>query len=179
MYIKQLLIPVLLLATGSLVVTANWINFENVYYRILFPSLPASDTTKAASPAGNLMVYSHIYQSPENAADSNLAYSLTEIGYPPEMAKASTGAGFEKGFFRGAIDAAVKTINGKLLTEKEIVFKGYPGRDVLIDYGQGLAMVKMKIVFAKNRSYAIQTISLTGKENNQSSDRFFGSFELK
>jgi hypothetical protein len=178
MPLKQLL-PLLLLAISSAFMAADWTNFENTYYRILFPALPKTDTTRAPSQAGNLLVYSHIYQSPENTSDSNLAYGITEISYPAAMAKASTEPGFEKGFFRGAIDAAVKAINGKLLTEKEIKFQGYPGRDVLVDYGQGLALVKMRIVFAKNRSYAVQTISLTGKENNANADRFFASFLLK
>jgi uncharacterized lipoprotein YehR (DUF1307 family) len=77
------------------------------------------------------------------------------------------------------INGAVKNINGKLLSEKETVFKTYPGREIKIDYGEGSAIVTMKMILVQNKIFALQTISFYGKENNSNATKFYSSFDIK
>jgi hypothetical protein len=82
-------------------------------------------------------------------------------------------------FFRNAIDGSVKNYHGKLLIEKIIEFEKYPGREIKVDFKEGLAIVKMRCYLIKNRMYILTTITETKKDFNQSINKFMDSFTLK
>jgi hypothetical protein len=82
-------------------------------------------------------------------------------------------------FFRTSIDGAVKNVNGKLISEKVVALDGFPGREVKIDYGNGMAIIFLRMFLVNNKGYFVQTISQTGKEGNESAARFHKSFKLK
>jgi hypothetical protein len=156
----------------------DWVQFQKDNYKILFPQTPSTDSTIAETKIGTLTVYTHMYESPENSGDSNLVYGLSVTDYPAKYILSDSKA-FLKGYFEGAVKGAVGNLKGKLLSEKEIVWKNYPGRAIKIDYGNGTAVVTMKIILVKERAFGLQTISYPGKENNANATKFYDSFDIQ
>jgi hypothetical protein len=82
-------------------------------------------------------------------------------------------------FFRNSIDGAVRNVQGKLLSEKNITINGFPGREVRVDYQNGTAIIKMDFYLVHNEMIMLQTITEPSKENNASELKFYASFKLK
>ena len=158
--------------------SSDWVLFQKDNYKILFPGTPSTDSTVTETKIGTLIVYSHTYESPENSDDSNLIYELSVTDYPSTYVLSSDKA-FLKGFFDGAVKGAATNLNGKLLSQKDIVVKNYPGREIKIDYDNGTAIVTMKIILVKRRAFALQTISFPGKEINGNAAKFNNSFDIQ
>ena len=68
---------------------------------------------------------------------------------------------------------------GKLLTETEISIDEFPGREIRVNYNDGLAIIVMRCYLVHNVMYIVQTIALTEKEKNPSALKFLNSFRLK
>jgi hypothetical protein len=81
--------------------------------------------------------------------------------------------------FRSAIDGAVESVKGKLLTEKNITLDKYQGREIKVDYDNGAAFIRMRLYIVKNKMYILQTITYAAKDNNASINEFLNSFQLK
>jgi len=179
MKIKYLIfIAFSILVTSSFIIN-DWYVFESAKFEIYFPNKPESDTTTSQTPNGNTISYVHMYQSPENSSDSNLIYVITVIDFPPQFLQARNTPNFEVKFFDGLIDAALKTVNGRLISEKPWSYKNYPGREIIISYQEDQAIIKTRILVVEDKSYAIQTMAYKGKEINQNAERFFNTFKLK
>ena len=158
--------------------TKDWVLFQKDNFKILFPTFPSIDSTFIESKLANLTVYTFMYESTESEDDSNLVYGLSVTDYP-EKYFLSPEKSFLNGLFEGMIKGVVKNVNGVLLSEKEIDFKTYKGREIKIDCADGSAIATMKIILIKNRIFALQTISLVGKENNNNAIKFYSSFDLR
>ena len=167
----------LLFATSAFTIT-EWAQFQKDNYKILFPQAPSTDSTIAGTKIGTLTVYTHMYESPENSADSNLVYGLSVTDYPAKYILSNDKA-FLKGYFEGAVKGAVGNLKGKLISEKEITWKNYPGREIKIDYSDGAAIITMRIILVKERAFGLQTISYPGKENNANATKFYNSFDIQ
>lgn len=159
--------------------TGDWILFENTTCKVFFPSSPKHDSTEVESAVGKLKLYTHMLEVAEAGNDSNLVYGLIETQYPPAALPDKYEKAYLKGFFDGAVSGAVKNINGKLISEKDITLKEIPGKEIKIDYGSGLAVVTIRFYLNKLRLHAVQTIAYIGKENNSTAKKFFDSFDIK
>ncbi len=157
----------------------EWIKFENNNCKILFPGTPANDSTLTDTKVGKLTLYTHLFEVPENSKDSCLLYGLIETQYPAQFFDTTGNKSFMKGFFEGAVNGAVSNVAGRLISQKDISKNGYPGKEIKIDFQNGTAIITMNIFLAKTRLFAIQTISLPGKENNTGAVKFNNSFEIK
>lgn len=157
----------------------DWIKFENQNCKLLFPVTPVNDSTPVETAVGKLIMYTHTFEADENTTDSNLVYSLIETQYPEKFFQNTKDAAFLKGFFTGAIEGAVKNVNGKLLSEKDIKLGNVPGKEIKIDYANGVAVITVRLYLDNTRMYAMQTIALAGKENNLNAAKFHNSFEIK
>jgi hypothetical protein len=164
--------------TGSAFIITEWVQFQKDNYKIFFPQSPSTDSTVAETKIGTITIYTHMYESPENSKDSNLVYGLSATDYPAKYVLPNDKA-FLKGFFEGAVKGAVGNLKGKLLSEKDIIWKNYPGKEIKIDYGNGAAIVTMKIILVKERVFGLQTISFPGKENNANATKFYDSFDIQ
>lgn len=80
--------------------------------------------------------------------------------------------------FKNAVNGAVETAHGKLLNEMIIEFKGYPGREIRIDFQNGTAVITMRLYLIKNKMYMLETITVTDKDFNTSIKKFMNSFDL-
>lgn len=163
---------------GSAFYLSDWVLFKKANFQVEFPAMPSTDSTVTDTKIGPITVYSYMYESAENANDSNLLYGLSVTSYPQEFPASSTAA-FLNGFFDGVVKGAVTSTQGKLISQKDIEMKGYPGRQVSIDFGEGTAIISMKFILVKQTVYAIQTIAYPGKEINANAARFNASFSFR
>lgn len=164
--------------SSALIAPESWYLFEDKDCTILFPKKVETTSQEIASELGPLTLFITMYDASEDKSDNNLVYGLFTSVYP-DSAIHSNKKLMLPGFYRGAIDGAVKNVKGKLLSEKTIFVNDYEGREFRVNYSDGLAIIKMRCILVKNVMYMLQTICLTEKEENASSKKFFDSFKLK
>jgi hypothetical protein len=169
-------IPVLLFAT-SFTILDDWYLFDLKDFTIEFPKKPSGSNENLNTEIGKLRMEMYMYEA-SNDADDNLVYSLMTLEYPDSLINSSK-IEILPTLFRNAIDGGVKNVQGKLLTEKTIEINGFPGREVKVDYQNGLAIMKMRFYLIHNKMVVLQTITETSKENNLDALKFHDSFKLK
>lgn len=153
----------------------DWTSYTSHGFTTQFPKQPVADSQVVPTAIGDLTLHTYMYEPVQ--PDNNLAYGVMLTSYPDTFVKYTNDA-FVKGFFRGVVDGAAKNSGGKLLTEKEIEMDGYPGREVRIDYKEGVAVVKMRLYLVKNTIYMQQVIMEPAKENNNTEQKFFNAFKI-
>ncbi len=151
--------------------------YETAEYKITFPAQPTLSTQKLPSSIGELLLTISAYE-PKDAVDENLAYLIMETDYPDSTVHSGKTELLDK-FFRGAIDGAITSVNGKLISESTIMVGMYPGRSIEINLGDGQAIVKMMMVLREKKMIMVQTVSDTGNYPNNAINSFFNSFNLK
>jgi hypothetical protein len=157
---------------------ADWLQFRADGYSALFPVKPTANTKTIPSELGELQLNINMYDASKSGKkDDNLIYMSMSTEYPQSAVHSDMKEKLPT-LFRGAIDGSVKNVNGKLLSEKEIGLDGYPGREIKVDFKDGLAIINARYYLVKNRMYAIQTITLTERFPNESQERFMSSFQL-
>lgn len=145
-------------------------------YQIEFPVKPEITTKKLKSDIGTLKLNIASYDATKSKKDQNMVYMINHTEYPASIT--SENEDLLELFFKGAIKGAVSKINGKKLSEEEIDYKGYPGREVKIDYNDGAAVIKLRLFLVKNHLYMIQVITATDNDENSEMNKFLNSFDL-
>ena len=69
-------------------------------------------------------------------------------------------------------------VGGKLISEKTIAYGLFPGKEIRLDYENGLAEIKCRLYLVKNTLYALKVTSATQKRENKARDFFLNSFKL-
>lgn len=146
-------------------------------FKIEFPQKPKATTHTINTEIGDLKMNLFICDLSNSENDNNLVYLANYSEYPRDLVNSDMKSSL-KTFFRNSVDGAVSSVHGKLLKERVIDYKGYPGREFSVDYENGLAVIKMRMYLVKNKMYMIETISKKEYEFNTSIDRFMNSFEL-
>jgi hypothetical protein len=172
------LLTSLLFSTFSFTVLADWVKVETADYSVEFPAEPIAEAQHSNSPIGPLVLDIKVYEVVEIEKDDNYVYGIISTEYPEGSVHSDKKESL-KAIFDGAVNGAVENMNGKLLSQKEIEMKGYPGREFRIDFQNGVATVTMRAYLVKNKMLILQTICDPKKEGNAASKHFFASFELK
>ena len=146
-------------------------------YQVKFPSKPTPSTKKVDSDVGKLTLNLHILDLSKSNTSNNLIYMTNYSEYPSEEISSEKTELLDK-FFNGATNGAVKNVKGELISTKKITYNGYPGRVIRIDFGNGLAVITMKMILVKNKTYMLQTITKTNQEPNDDLLKFMNSFKL-
>jgi hypothetical protein len=155
----------------------EWYLLQTHSFKILFPKKPTASNQEIDSQIGKLTLHLNVYEVPETESDDNHAYMTSETSYPDSSID-SDNTKLLGNIFANAIAGAVKNVSGKLLSEKVIALGKYPGREVRIDFQNGLAVIKMRMYLVKHTTFMIETITDTEKQNNKSIDKFMDSFQL-
>lgn len=155
----------------------DWYTYQNQEISIEFPKEPELTTQTVPTAIGAIEMKIASYDGSKDG-DANLAYVFISSVYPDSLINSSKTKKLAA-FFRGGIDGAVKNVHGRLISEREVTLNGFPGREAKVDYGNGVAIIFLRMFLVHNRSYFVQTISATGKEDNESAARFRKSFQLK
>lgn len=177
---KIILLILNLICFGSTTLFAqeNWFLFENKDCSILFPRKVESSSKPINSEVGPLTLVITMYDASSDSLDENLVYGMFTTEYPDSIINSDKTDMLSK-VYRGAIDGAVKNVKGVLLSEEEITVNEFKGREIKVNYNEGLAIIKMRCVLVHNIMYMLQTICLSEKEPNASSLKFLNSFKLK
>ncbi|MFY7653033.1 MAG: hypothetical protein ACOVQE_10030 [Chitinophagaceae bacterium] len=147
-------------------------------YAISFPYEPVKSIQKIPSAVGELTMTIFMYENKNTEFDKNLVYMIMESDYPDSLINSNKKENLA-GFFRGAINGAVRNSNGKLLKETEVMYNNFPGRTIEIDYGNGMAIIKLTMVLRYNKAIMVQTIAETEHSPNKMADAFLNSFIVK
>ncbi len=163
----------------SFVKPEKWFLFvsDELGYQIEFPEQPVERSQIVNSEIGELTMNIFMVDASMNEKDDNLVYMVNHSEYPDSLVHSDMKE-FLPEFFRGAIDGAVGNVHGKLLSEKIIQLGKYPGREVRIDFKNGLAVICIRVYLVENSLYMLQTITETNKDFNKSIKQFMNSFEL-
>ena len=159
--------------------SSDWQLFESKEngFSILFPREPEVNPQIVNTEVGELTLDVYMVEVNDQSKDDNLVYSVICTEYPASIFQNPTEETF-KLFFRNSVDGAVNNVHGKLLSELIIQFDGHPGREIKIDFREGLAIITMRMYLIDNKMYMIQTITETHKDFNTSIGRFMDSFKL-
>ncbi|RNC86290.1 MAG: hypothetical protein ED556_08325 [Winogradskyella sp.] len=177
---KNLLFAIAFLLTLSLN-AQDWVTVKDIDlgYRLDFPTTATKDNKDVPTAKGNVVM--HTYTAYPAAGDDNILYMSSFSEYPesffPEGLKTQEQIDT---VLEGAVNGAVTNVNGTLLSKKDIVFNGYPGRHFKIEVDQAGStyILTMWNILVDYRMYIVQTIALKGSEENDNFKKFLDSFEL-
>ena len=157
----------------------DWFLYKNeeLGYKIEFPKEPTAAPQIIDSEIGPLKMNLVMYDASQLGGDDNLVYLANATEYPDSTINSNNTEMLE-GYFRKSIDGAVANVNGKLLTEEVKNLGNYPGREITVDYANGMAIIRMRMYLVENVAYMTQTITEAAKDGNASISRFMDSFEL-
>ena len=161
--------------------TTNWEVFhsDEANFSILFPKSPKREAQNTGTEIGELEVVQYSYQ-PEIGDDANILYGVGYTVYPANTIDSEKLSAEElTQVLDGSVNGAVSNVKGTLLSSDEVSYKSYPGREVKVDFRNGLAVIKMKCYLVKDKMYIIQVISPVKNGVNASIDHFFNSFEIE
>ena len=156
----------------------DWQLFESTDFQAFYPNLPSSQVKTVNSAVGELKMNIFMYDASNNEKDENLVYGIITTEYPDSIINSSNTEVLQN-FFRNSIDGAVNNVNGKLISESTIDIDGFPGREIKVNFRDGLAVIKMRMYLVNNKIFTLQTITKTENDLNKSIDKFMNSFKLK
>jgi|GEM_PF-90957 len=146
-------------------------------YSIEFPSQPKASNKTIPSEIGQLLIKMQILDYSKETNKSTLLYLSNHTLYPKEYESFKDTANLPT-FYKEAIHGAVTNVNGKLISEKDVFYEKYPGKEIKIDYGNGYAIITARMFLIGYDMYMIQTITETAKDNNAEMQKYFDSFKL-
>lgn len=173
----KLLLPVLLIITLCSFAAADWVVIQkkDAGFKISFPKNPEESNQDMPTDIGKITMHTLMYNITDGT-DENMTYGLIYMDYPADVINSDLKQDQLDLLFKSSIDGGAKNIEGKVVSIKNVTYKGYPGRLAKISFSEGILNMKMYLV--KNRMYIMESGSVAGKDNNKSTDKFFGSFEL-
>ncbi len=157
----------------------EWYQYDSSEFKVLFPKTPTNTIRKINTEAGEIQMQVYMYNASKDETDENLIYSVSSSEYPKEHIESHIKHDNLKTFFKNSIDGMVNNVKGKLISESIIKLDNFQGREIKIDFKDGLAIIKTRIYLVRNTVYFLQTITKTEKENNKLISKFMDSFTIK
>jgi hypothetical protein len=144
---------------------------------ILMPAKPEQTKREINHPTYGKLTMNMSILKPKDSTDLNLLYALSYSDYPVGTIH-SDSTNILENFFNASRDGAIANVQGKFLSETILNLSKYPGRELRIDFKNGLALIRSRNYLVKNRLYTIQIITLTKDNFNISINKFLDSFSL-
>ncbi len=172
-------IALMLIVLTGFVKKDSWYSLKSAEfsYSIQFPQKPTENPQVVESEVGQLKLNIFMHDASEDQSDENLMYMVNCTEYPFAIMDTEDSSLLDD-FYRSSIDGAVSNVNGKLLTEEIIKLDDHVGREVTVDFQDGMAIIQMRIFLVGNRLYLLQSFTETPKHPNKSVAKFMDSFEL-
>lgn len=174
------MITIMAITSFAFTTIGDWEIFQSEAgkFQIEMPDLPAFSSQQHTTALGDINMNVFMHEADADI-DDNILYMISYTDYPvakingETMDKAALGQ-----YYKDAVQGSVNNLDGVLKSEKTIDIFGHEGREIIVNYMENQAIMRMQILLVKNRMYAIQAIALAGKEGNDDQNRFFNSFEL-
>ena len=155
---------------------ANWIVHDTGSFRIEFPSGPKTDSQFVETALGNMTM--HIAMQEFSGEDGNFLFGAISSKYPESMIHSDKKDIIDQ-FFDGSVEGVVSNVKGKLISDNKTELHGFPGRDIKVDFQDGLAVIRCRIYLVRNELIMIQSITTPDKQDNDGVRKFHDSFKLK
>lgn len=146
-------------------------------FSIEMPLNPETQEQVIPSEMGDLNLKIFMHKSQDNNAD-NMLYMVMRTEYPESFTVHRDSILIIEDFFQNAIYGALNQVNGNLLTEENIEYKEYPGKNVTISFQNGQVILNMRQYLVDNYVYVLQVMTPKDKQGNESITKFFESFKL-
>lgn len=175
-----LMLLILSLASFTIIAQeSNWVTIksEEFGYSVEFPQQPKPIQQSVNTELGPMAMNMNMLDVSSIEGEDNLVYGVIQSVYP-EGTIHSDSTEMLDSFFEGSVNGAVKNVRGELLSELIISLGKYPGREIKIDFQNGMAVIRMRMYLVENRTYILQTITATEKDFNKSITHFMDSFKL-
>ncbi len=145
-------------------------------FEALFPAEPVKQNQNIGNDSANSAnVVLYMYRDDKKPASPKV-YVAGSYPIPGGVIGSASDKADIKYFLDKTRDGALTKIQGKLVNEKEINYKGkFPGRIIKLSYGQG-QLLHYKFILYNSELYFQQLV--TNEESNEDSDRFFSSFKI-
>ncbi|WP_298420867.1 hypothetical protein [uncultured Kordia sp.] len=172
---KTFLVLTVLFLSFSTVDAQDWTKYksEDLAFVATFPKEPKRTVQKVNTAVGELDMHMIMHAPVEG--DDNAIYSIIRSDYPEAQFK-DADDDYNSGVLDGAVEGAVKNVQGKLVYDNKVKFNGYPGRSIKIKMQDGFIYINAYLV--ENPMFITQVICLTDKDKNASIQRFLNSFEI-
>ena len=157
----------------------NWENIapDGANCTIQMPSKPEQTKRIIGHPIYGKLTMNMATVQPKDSTDPNVVYMLSYADYPIGAIH-SDSINLLDSFFISCREGSVANVQGKLLSETILNFSGYPGRELRMDFKNGLAIIRCRNYLVKNRLYSLLIITLTENNFNTSINKFLDSFKL-
>ncbi len=164
---------------SGFIITSDWflLKSEDQGYQIEFPKEPSENVQTVNTEAGPVDMHIHMLDLSKKEEDSNLIYLSSYAQYPDTLVHSDRKEQLA-GFFKETIDGLVSSIDGKRLDEKMVQLGEYQGKEVKINFQDGMAIIRIRVYLVENRVYMLQVVTKTENDSNESISRFMNSFAL-
>ena len=165
---------VFLLSFGALH-AQDWTKYkaEDLAFVAYYPKEPKRTVQKVSTAVGELDM--HMIMHAPTEGDKNAVYSVIRSDYPEEQFTNADDE-YNSTVLDGAVDGAVKNVDGKLVFDNKVKYNGYPGRSIKIEINGGFIYINAYLV--ENSMFITQVICLTANDGNKAIERFLNSFEI-
>ena len=174
----ELILFISVLSSGF-IITSDWFLIKNndQGYQIEFPKEPSVSVQTVNTKAGPVDMHINMLDLSKKDEDSNMIYLSSFAQYPDSLVHSDRKEQLS-GFFKETLDGLVSSIDGKIISKKDVKIDSYPGKEVKINFQDGMAVIRIRVYLVQNKVYMLQVITKTEKDSNESISKFMNSFSL-
>lgn len=137
-------------------------------FRVEMPAAPTTDRATMRTPYGELPLHT------ANVAGHTTGYVVFYSDYPERVVRRFTA----EQILRGARDAAVRRLGGRLLEESSTRVSGQPARRLEIEISGGGAIARTTLILAGRRLYQVTVAAPPEQVRSAEAERFINSFRI-
>lgn len=178
-YTNLTLVLITLIISTGYMIASDWflIKNEDQGYQIEFPKEPKKSVQTVNTEAGPVDMHINMLDLSAKENDSNLIYLSSYAQYPDTLLHSENREQL-KGFFKETIEGLIGSIDGEMLNERDVKIDGYNGKEVKINFQDGMAIIRIRVYLVKNQVYMLQVVTKSENDSNESIARFMDSFDL-
>lgn len=151
------------------------INSDFCPFSIEFPNDPIKSSNTSVVEYGKV-TFNFYYYEPQNKDDDNLSYMAGCIFWPDSILNLMS----IDNFFQTAIKRSAESVFGTVISNKEIFYNEFPGREVKMKTESlGDSFIKLRVYLINNIQYILLITMNINKDYNYSEYKFFNSFKIK
>lgn len=144
------------------------------HFHLKFPKKPIFEVKTVYTDLGKLRMILYISEGFEH--DDNYIYMVSSTTYPATEIH-SDKTEMLPDFYRGIINDKLKKVDGKLLSESEMMFGKYKGMEFKVGSAQESIYITSRIVLVNNELHMLKIFSVSDKQD-AAMKYFFDSFIL-
>lgn len=147
----------------------------NKVFEIKFSNETEIREVETVSEYGDTKVVAELYQ-PKLVNDDNLIYMVTTLEYPEDI---SLTENFDlDDYYSNVVQNALAGRQSSLISQKKISNNGIAGIEVKESFKGGQVVIKHRTFLKGNLQIGIQVMTIPNKDENESMNDFFDSFEF-